>query len=76
LPERRGLGIRRDLITLVIRTQSWHHGGSLPTDRRNASPRLAKPGGTGLHVASAADGTIFVVWADYDIAIPQSPATF
>jgi len=28
------------------------------------------------HVASASDGTIYVVWADYDITVPQSSATF
>jgi hypothetical protein len=28
------------------------------------------------HVASGSDGTVYVVWADYDITVPQSPATF
>ena len=28
------------------------------------------------HVASGADGTVYVVWADYDITVSQGPATF
>jgi len=54
-----------------------------PPGGTSFSPRLRisdLPSGTSRshapHVASAADGTIYVVWADYDIALPQSPATF
>jgi hypothetical protein len=28
------------------------------------------------HVAAAADGSVYVVWADYDITVSQGPATF
>ncbi len=54
-----------------------------PPGGTSFSPRLQisdLPSGTSRshapHVASASDGTIYVVWADYDITVSQSPATF